>query len=97
MDCIAYNLIDSGRGTVCNCVPSSEPIRIQWIVPNPWSQKRPLWDTKKRQSCDYGKEICKGRSGEGGWQQWEESEGGWGKSNQNALYTCMELPKNKMY
>lgn len=51
MDSIAYNLIDSGRGIVYNCVPSSEPIKIQWIVPNPWSQKQPLWDTKQRTEC----------------------------------------------
>lgn len=59
MDCIVYNLIDSGRGTVCNCVPSSEPIRIQWIVPNPWSQKRPLWDTKQDRVVIMGKRSVK--------------------------------------
>lgn len=63
----------------------------------PMGTQTALMGHKTRQSCDYGKEICKGRSGDGGWQQWEESKGGWAKSNQNALYTCMKLPKNKMY
>lgn len=59
MDCIAYNLIDSGRSIVYNCVPSSEPIRIQWIVPNPWAHKRPLWDTKQDRVVIMGKRSVK--------------------------------------